>query len=184
MGQPRANSLSDLKEGRDKGMGLAARIAASPHYQRPNNHHEPSWAGHQHYHQPAHLGTSGGPVSEYTIILADDHVLMRDGIRNIIEAVGGLKVVGEASDGHQLLKMMKKTIPDMVILDISMPGMRGIEAAREIKHHCPEGWCQRLSAQGGHRRGIAARNRPASHRPHVSIDDSGQLPFHGYHRHL
>jgi DNA-binding NarL/FixJ family response regulator len=76
-------------------------------------------------------------MSAYTIILADDHVLMRDGIRNIIEAVGDLKVIGEASDGHQLLKMIKKTIPDMVILDISMPGMRGIEAAREIKNHYP-----------------------------------------------
>ncbi|MEJ2659716.1 MAG: response regulator transcription factor [Desulfobacteraceae bacterium] len=77
-------------------------------------------------------------MSDYTIILADDHTLMREGIRNIIEAVPGLKVVGEAGDGHQLLKMMKSTIPDMVILDISMPGLRGIEAAREIKDRYPE----------------------------------------------
>jgi DNA-binding NarL/FixJ family response regulator len=77
-------------------------------------------------------------MSDYTIILADDHALMREGIRNIIEAVEGLKVIGEAGDGHQLLKMIKKTIPDMVILDISMPGLRGIEAAREIKNHYPQ----------------------------------------------
>jgi DNA-binding NarL/FixJ family response regulator len=77
-------------------------------------------------------------MSEYTIILADDHALMREGIRNIIESVAGLKVIGEAGDGHQLLKMLKRTIPEMVILDISMPGMRGIEAAREIKCHFPE----------------------------------------------
>jgi DNA-binding NarL/FixJ family response regulator len=77
-------------------------------------------------------------MSDYTIILADDHTLMREGIRNIIEAVPGLKVVGEAGDGHQLLKMMKSTIPDMVILDISMPRLRGIEAAREIKDRYPE----------------------------------------------
>jgi DNA-binding NarL/FixJ family response regulator len=77
-------------------------------------------------------------MSDYTIILADDHTLMREGIRNIIEAVPGLKVVGEAGDGHQLLKMMKSTIPDIVILDISMPGLRGIEAAREIKDRYPE----------------------------------------------
>ena len=77
-------------------------------------------------------------MSDYNIILADDHTLMREGIRNIIEAVKGLKVIGEAGDGHQLLRMLKKTLPDMVILDISMPGLRGIEAAREIKAHYPE----------------------------------------------
>jgi DNA-binding NarL/FixJ family response regulator len=77
-------------------------------------------------------------MSNYTIILADDHTLMREGIRTIIETVPGLKVIGEAGDGNQLLKLIKKTIPDMVILDISMPGMRGIEAAREIKDHYSE----------------------------------------------
>ncbi len=77
-------------------------------------------------------------MSRYTIILADDHTLMREGIRNIIEAVPGLKVIGEAGDGHQLLQMIKKTAPHMVILDISMPGLRGIEAARDIKSRWPD----------------------------------------------
>jgi DNA-binding NarL/FixJ family response regulator len=77
-------------------------------------------------------------MSEYTIVLADDHALMREGIRNIIEAVPGLKVIGEAGDGKQLLKLMKHTIPDMVIMDITMPGIRGIEATREIKSRYPE----------------------------------------------
>lgn len=71
-------------------------------------------------------------MNDYTIILADDHTLMRDGIRNLIDAVAGLKVVGEAGDGLKLLKLVKKNPPHMVIMDISMPGMRGIEAAREI----------------------------------------------------
>lgn len=77
-------------------------------------------------------------MSDYTIVLADDHALMREGIRNIIEAVPGLKVIGEAGDGKQLLKLMKNTIPDMVIMDITMPGIRGIEATREIKDRYPE----------------------------------------------
>ena len=77
-------------------------------------------------------------MNDYTIILADDHALMREGIRNIIEAVPGLKVIGEAGDGHQLLNMLKKTTADMVILDISMPGLRGIEAAREISDRYPQ----------------------------------------------
>ena len=77
-------------------------------------------------------------MRDYTIILADDHALMRQGIRSIIEAVPGHRVIGETGDGHQLLGMLKKTVPDMVILDISMPGLRGIEAAREIKMRWPD----------------------------------------------
>jgi DNA-binding NarL/FixJ family response regulator len=77
-------------------------------------------------------------MTEYTLILADDHALMRQGVRSIIEAVSGYKVIGEAGDGHQLLSMLKKSAPDMVILDISMPGLRGIEAAREIKLRWPD----------------------------------------------
>lgn len=74
-------------------------------------------------------------MKDYTIILADDHVMIREGIRKLIEAENGLKVVGEVGDGLILLKLAKKLHPDMVILDISMPGMRGIEAAREILSH-------------------------------------------------
>lgn len=77
-------------------------------------------------------------MSDYTIILADDHVMMREGIRNLIESVDGLTVVGEAGDGLHLLKLVKKTKPRMVILDITMPGMRGIEAAREILAQYPD----------------------------------------------
>jgi DNA-binding NarL/FixJ family response regulator len=71
-------------------------------------------------------------MKPYTIILADDHAMMRDGIRNLIEAVKGLEVIAETGDGLELLKLVNRNVPDMVILDISMPGMRGIEAAGEI----------------------------------------------------
>jgi two-component system, NarL family, response regulator NreC len=77
-------------------------------------------------------------MTDYTIILADDHRLMREGICNIIDSVPGLQVIGEAGDGHGLLRIMKKYRPDLVILDISMPGLRGIEAARQIRAHWPD----------------------------------------------
>jgi DNA-binding NarL/FixJ family response regulator len=77
-------------------------------------------------------------MKDYRIILADDHTMMREGIKSMIEAVPGLAVIGEASDGLKLLRMLNKTVPDMVILDISMPGLRGIEAAREIHSLYPE----------------------------------------------
>lgn len=69
----------------------------------------------------------------YKIVLADDHRLFRQGIRRIIEEMAGVEVVAEAGDGLELLDQVKKTRPDLVILDISMPKLRGIEAAHEIK---------------------------------------------------
>ena len=76
-------------------------------------------------------------MTDYTIVLADDHAILRQGIRVIIESVPGLKIIGEAGDGNQLLSLLKKKSPDLVILDISMPGLRGIEAAREIRTAYP-----------------------------------------------
>lgn len=74
----------------------------------------------------------------YRIIIADDHVILRDGIKRIIEESPGLKVVGEASDGLELLGLLNRITADLVILDISMPNLRGIEATREIKKiHSP-----------------------------------------------
>jgi DNA-binding NarL/FixJ family response regulator len=77
-------------------------------------------------------------MRSYRIILADDHILIRRGIRKIIEEVAGLEVVGEAGDGIELLELLNTVVPDLVILDISMPNMRGLEAIREIKMKCPD----------------------------------------------
>lgn len=77
-------------------------------------------------------------MAPYQIVLADDHILLRQGIKQIIETSEDMKVVGEAGDGLALLKLLKKITPDMVILDISMPGLRGVEATREIKMIHPE----------------------------------------------
>jgi len=72
-------------------------------------------------------------MTPYTIVLADDHALFRQGVKKILEERDDFKVVGEASDGLELLELLKKTPPALVILDISMPNLRGLEAAREIK---------------------------------------------------
>jgi DNA-binding NarL/FixJ family response regulator len=68
-------------------------------------------------------------------MLADDHVILRQGLRKILEEKPGLEVIGEADDGIQLLNLLRlsKLQPHMLILDISMPNLSGIEAARQIK---------------------------------------------------
>jgi len=77
-------------------------------------------------------------MGPYGIVLADDHVLIRQGIRKIIEGVADLEVVGEADDGLALLLLLDTVPPDMVILDISMPKLRGLEAISQIKIKYPE----------------------------------------------
>jgi DNA-binding NarL/FixJ family response regulator len=72
-----------------------------------------------------------------SIMLADDHVMFRQGVKRIIEDTPGLEVVGEADDGLELLNLLKARLPELVILDISMPHLRGLEATREIKKLYP-----------------------------------------------
>ena len=72
-----------------------------------------------------------------SIILAEDHVLVRQGLRRIIQENPDLKVTHEAGDGLEVLELLKNTAPDVVILDISMPRLGGLEAARIIKKRYP-----------------------------------------------
>ncbi len=71
------------------------------------------------------------------IVLADDHPLMREGTRRILEQYPNLKVVGEADDGQQALEMLERLQPDVIILDIRMPKLSGIEVVRQMKKCSP-----------------------------------------------
>lgn len=72
-------------------------------------------------------------MERYRIVLADDHVLFRQGLKKIIDGAADLEVAGEAGDGVELLSLLPTMLPDLVVLDISMPKLRGIEAIREIR---------------------------------------------------
>jgi DNA-binding NarL/FixJ family response regulator len=66
------------------------------------------------------------------VLLADDHKLFREGLRSLIEEQPNMMVVAEAEDGATALRLAQTELPDVVVMDISMPGMNGIEAARKI----------------------------------------------------
>ena len=73
----------------------------------------------------------------YGIVLADDHAMVRQGLKKLIEGHGDLEVLGEAADGLELLELMNEIEPDMIILDIAMPNLRGIDAIAEIRKKLP-----------------------------------------------
>ncbi len=72
------------------------------------------------------------------ILVADDHGIVRSGLKMLIERQGGMEVVAEADDGVNAVAAAQRERPDVAILDVAMPRMTGIQAAREIRAHCPE----------------------------------------------
>jgi DNA-binding NarL/FixJ family response regulator len=72
-----------------------------------------------------------------TILLVDDHPIFREGLRALIEKVDATAVVGEAGDGAEAVRLAGELKPDMVIMDLTMPVMNGIDATREIKKQLP-----------------------------------------------
>lgn len=77
-------------------------------------------------------------MGNLTVLLADDHSLVRAGIRTLLEAAGNIDVVGEAGDGRSVLKLVKDLKPRIVLLDIAMPGLNGLEVAARISKDFPE----------------------------------------------
>jgi DNA-binding NarL/FixJ family response regulator len=71
------------------------------------------------------------------ILLADDHVILRQGTRQLLEHESDMDVVGEASDGAEAVELVRNLKPDVVIIDVAMPGMNGIEATKKIKEILP-----------------------------------------------
>ena len=77
-------------------------------------------------------------MNPITIILAEDHTIVREGLRSLLESEDDIKIVGETEDGRSTVKMTEKLRPDVVIMDIAMPLLNGIEATRQILQKLPE----------------------------------------------
>lgn len=77
------------------------------------------------------------PQKKITVVIADDQTLFREGIKDLLENEKNITVVGEAADGREALRLVKKLKPSVILLDIKLPHMDGIEATRQIHKDCP-----------------------------------------------
>ena len=75
--------------------------------------------------------------SQRRILIAEDHAIVRDGLKALLSTQPGTEVVAEAGNGREAVKLAGRTQPDLVLIDLSMPKMNGIEAIRELKHQDP-----------------------------------------------
>jgi DNA-binding NarL/FixJ family response regulator len=71
------------------------------------------------------------------VVVADDHAIVRDGLKQLLGAAGDMQVVGEASDGHEVMKVVRELDFDVLLLDMSMPGKSGIELIKQVKGEKP-----------------------------------------------
>ncbi len=73
-----------------------------------------------------------------TVVLADDHKVIREGLRNLIESQPDMEVVSEAGDGREAIELCEQLRPEVVVMDVAMPELNGIEATRHITSECPD----------------------------------------------
>ena len=77
-------------------------------------------------------------MNEIRVLLAEDHTIVRKGLRSLLDAEAGIEVVGEAGDGREAVRKVQQLSPDIVVMDIAMPGLNGLEGTRQIRKRFPE----------------------------------------------
>jgi len=88
-------------------------------------------------------------MSAIRIVLADDHALVRAGLRSLLEAVSDFEVAGEAGDGHEALALVERLNPHVLVLDIGLPGLNGLEVVARVTRQHPETRVVMLSMHAG-----------------------------------
>jgi DNA-binding NarL/FixJ family response regulator len=77
-------------------------------------------------------------MSKTTVVLADDHAIVRQGLRAVLEATSEFAVVAEVADGLQVVEVAERLRPNVLVLDLMMPGLNGLEITRQIRNRCPQ----------------------------------------------
>ena len=77
-------------------------------------------------------------MTKLRIMLAEDHETVREGLKLLINAQDDMEVIGEANDGHQAVALSLSLLPDVLVMDISMPGLNGLKATEKLKEVCPQ----------------------------------------------
>ncbi len=77
-------------------------------------------------------------MTKISLLLVDDHAILREGLRALLSYYPDVEVVGEAEDGQQAIELVERLKPDIVLMDIAMPGMNGLDATRRIRQNRPE----------------------------------------------
>ena len=80
----------------------------------------------------------GGGTGKKRIVIAEDHTILREGLRALLSSDPDFEVVGEAQDGRAAIQCVESLMPDLVLMDLSLPRMNGMDAIKEIKRRCPE----------------------------------------------
>jgi DNA-binding NarL/FixJ family response regulator len=87
---------------------------------------------------PLYTATEGGTVERIRVFIVDDHPFFREGLRRVIATEEDLEVIGEASDGEEAVEAVSRLLPHVVIMDVNLPRINGLEATRRIKDAHPE----------------------------------------------
>ena len=106
------------------------------------------------------------------VLLADDHAVVREGLRLVLQAAGDIVVVGEVSDGREAVRCARELGPDVVVMDIAMPELDGIEATRQLREGCPDTQVVMLSMHGA--REHVVRSLRAGARGYVLKEAAGR----------
>jgi two-component system response regulator NreC len=77
-------------------------------------------------------------MGKIKVLIADDHTILRQGIKALLDNQAGIEVIGEAKDGREALTLIEHLLPDVILMDIAMPGLNGLEATRRIKKKFPK----------------------------------------------
>ncbi|HEX2056201.1 MAG TPA: PAS domain-containing protein [Nitrospiraceae bacterium] len=131
---PASSDLEILKEEYTKAGVEPGTAFVQPEGPRPTR----EWSGFARPHSPISVQPSLLKTKAVTrVLLADDHAMLRQGLRSVLDAYADVEVVGEASDGEEAIRLAQSLQPDIVVMDVNMPGVDGIEATRQLRHEQP-----------------------------------------------